>query len=368
MRPSHLPAPLGPRFACALALVLQAPASDGDVLAFAPAEGVRWSKTIERTIELEQVERTLILDGEPESLGGVLELRETLRFEVSDEAGALAGAGLGDFVRHYGAVESSRTSAEDAPDRADLQRTEERSNSPLAGRAVRFERAAEGAWSAAAADDGPALDAELLKELAADTDFTALLPSGPVPAGAIWSIEPEQLRPLLSPGGELGLEPAAPGAPQPASAANRFDDWLGALGGSVTATYKGAREASEDSPRLGIIELSFELEASIDATQAARALSAEGSEEQVESARIDSVQVASALTGTGELAWDLDLGVAHAFELAGQLGLAIDTSLAVTVDGETFAYDESTEFAGAMTVTLARSKASAPAEPAAGPR
>lgn len=306
--------------ACAslVLLPLGASAPAADELKFAPAKGLRLSKTYELEASLTSEPMRLIIDGSDHETGRAMprrEFSETISIAFVDEYVAVESGAIAELVREFGAIEKTHSAQV-----GDGEARERNESSALTGHKVRFARgdasAEPGAnWVDEGADD------ELLERLALDADALGCLPKGAVSEGESWDVSVEDFRRLIEPGGDLQL--AAEGAQvdeDQRARARALDD---SMQGEIEATYLGLRD--EDGRKLAVIR--------IEAKVALR------DEREVESPRgggpAQRVQEIE-LEYEGELHWDAAAGHLAGYELHGeQNGKSSSTSSSTGSDGVT---------------------------------
>ena len=196
------------------ALLLAAPA-----LALAPAgqridfrvpSEARLAKSFKHTMRLELSSIGMSLDGQqipPAMLGEFsIDIEEELRASMIDEYLEADGDRPVRIRRTYETLANAGRRSATTPEGE--QGDQHEWKSPLAGRTVLFERRGE-VWNPAFADEG-ADEPQLLEELDAELDFTALLPAGEVSTGERWELGPAAVRPGDQPRWRAVLRPLRP--------------------------------------------------------------------------------------------------------------------------------------------------------------
>lgn len=300
---------------------------------FAPAREIALRKSFAWDVRLSFVELRSTMGGMPvpeEYLPELeVEIEGTSRLVVVDELEGVAAGRPTRLVRHYEEIlgTSDETIRVDGADSG--------------SRAVEGESALEGArvvftWDEAAGEYRAAFqggadearDEALLGGLREDLDLRGFLPPADREPGAPWDVDPDVIRGLLEPGGELALT----GLEEPDGAFEEVS-----FEAAVAATLAAPRE--EDGRELAVIELT-----------------GNGS---FASERPSDLSFVPFVTGTatetrttrfeleGRLAWDLGARRAHACELT--LDVEVESTIAKDPGQEGPSFDSTTLLSGEWT-------------------
>jgi len=204
-------------------------------------------------------------------------------------------------------------------------------------------------------------DEDLLEDLEEDMDLRVLLPKGEVSEGDTWEVPIADLGSIGWPGGDLSLVPdeADPSMDEEQMEElaemfkDRFSDLDDLFDGTCTCVLVGTREL--DGLSLAEIGVSMEVGASADLSEMIRDLIDELSDqfgEDVPPLSIDAAEITVDFDGEGTLLWDLSASRLHSFRIDGDLDLAFDFSMEMTVEGESHAAEISAEASGTHHMTV----------------
>lgn len=331
-----------------LALAALAPR---EALSFSPSEGAVLTKSIESDSELSLDDMSMVVGGQeaPADMEMTISIDESIVFtdkyeEVNDGRPVR-------LVRTFDELAQTTMMSMSHPMMGD-QDQELIGASELEGLEVVFTwDAEEGAYDVDFhAGEG---DADLLEGLVEDTDFREFLPEGEVEEGAVWEIDPDDMRYLLAPGGALKIEPEemdmqAFNQPQPDMA-----QLLGEIDGDVTATYQGMRD--EEGTNVAVIELEIDISTANDLTDfmqdAMNDVEVPGGEEL--DMEVGSYDFEMTYEGEGQLLWNVERGIAHSLNLSGDLSMIHDVVMEIAMQGQTQDIEQSMTMSGSHSLSYA---------------
>lgn len=339
--------------------VLLAFTSPATELSFHPASGESLSKTFRNEQEMSLDEMTMVRNGQEMDMSMFdIESTTTTKSVVSmtDEYGDVADGRPAKLTRTYDEIryESNVSSNNQMMGAMNFDLT---GTSELEGLRVVFTwNADDGEYVASFPEDAPG-DEELLEGLTADTDLAGLLPSGEVEEGGAYAIDPNALRALFAPGGDLHLtlesdqeSPMGGQSPPP-------DALIGELEGEVQATFAGMRD--EDGVQVAVIELAVDVYTNQDLTDVAdEFMDQSGMEEQGIHMELGSVDSEFAFEGEGRLLWNVEAGLLHAIELSGEITQTMDVSMTVEAQGTENDIEQSMTLVGNQTMTVTTERSS----------
>jgi len=197
-------------------------------------------------------------------------------------------------------------------------------------------------------------DADLLEGLTEDLDFRTILPPNDVSAGDTWTVDPNAIRAVLAPGGNVKLTPddesgeMGMGGGGPMSTAQ----FLQNLEGDVTAKFTGVED--DDGAKIAVIELDIDVSSAMDLTSWFSDLMEkqempEGIDVQIDVESFDSEYL---FEGKGELRWNMTTGIVHSLEVTGDVTQSNDTAMKMSFNGTDQNMEQSMEFSGTQTITL----------------
>ncbi len=308
--------------AFALAPGLDAP----DELAFAPEQGLVLEKRCSFEGEVELEEFSVLVNGSAVDAPKP-SVQNTFdgAMVVTDTYAELADGRVTKLLRRFDELAQHQASTvnDNQGDERDLE-------SPLEGATVAFTWDGDAASYSVAFEGEEERDEELLEGLEASLDFEVLLPAKEVAVDDTWSVESEELREVLSMGGEMHFE--SEDSPQE----KLFDEAMKEkLEGTVTCTYRGTREVEGRSLAVIEIELSGEGRAEAEETQ--------------ENGQVEVTVQRTADAGIdlkGELLWDAAAGHFQSFEVSGEIRFTLEEDGTVEAGGETQEQAVTMAFAG----------------------
>jgi hypothetical protein len=272
-------------------------ADAADAPRLAVEQGTVLRKVFVTTWDMDLESLSVTFDGEEVQTGDEISIEqdERQRIEIVDSYRAVKGERVTELVRRFESLESESKTDTTSPEGNEL--TEQSKTSGLEGLEVLFRWDAEqAAYVAEFVGDGG--DGELLEDLQQDVDLAGFLPDGDVEVDASWTIQVDEVRKLLSPGGDLAfVDEDDEDDDEDGDLEQQFED---NLSGEMTATYRGLRDV--DGQQVASIELAGEFE-----TEAERDDGGDG----VTGTATLSMELA------GELLWDMEGGYFHSIHLSG---------------------------------------------------
>lgn len=328
-------------------------------VSFAPAEGLSLTKTFSGTIEMTLDDMSVAINGAPPPVEMDMDMSMTMEnsFTVTDEYVAMAEGRPAKLARTYdelGNTSNMSMSMEVMGQSQDEDMSTDAS-SELEGMTVHFTLDGEsGEYKASFPEEGDA-DEELLDGLEENMDLRSLLPEGEVSEGDSWTIDPDTLQSILSPGGDLKLVPdeegdgggGMMGMGNMGDSTGDMSDWLSdTIEGESTATFTGMREV--DGAQLAVIELKLQISTAVDMTD--QILEAMDETELPEGAEMDfdHLDIEFEFEGEGTMLWNVAGGHFASFELSGQMSLLTDTGMAMNMGGQEMSIENTVEMSGTM--------------------
>ncbi len=321
---------------------------------FAPADGLSLSKRVTTKTELSLDEMSMVMNGEEMPFEMNIDSTVTVVTAVTDEYAGVADGRPVKLKRTFDELNSSTEASMSNPMSGDSDTTSSGS-SDLEGTTVVFSWDADLEDFAVAFDEDSDADDELLEGLTEDLDFRMLLPPGDVSEGDTWSIEPNAIRSILAPCGNVKIVPddaAGGGMDMGGGGPMSMGQFLDNLEGNVTATFAGLEDA--DGASIAVIELEIDVNSAMDLTEWFTEMMEnqempEGMEFEIE---VDSFDTEFLFEGSGALRWNMSTGVVHSLEVTGDVKQSNDTSMNIAVGGMEQNMEQSMEFAGTQTITL----------------
>ena len=331
----------------------------GTSITFHVEEGATTTKTFTNTLEMSLDDMSMLMNGSPSPMMPEIDMTVGGKFAltVTDDYVKMRGSMPAKLVRTYDSMEQTKTTdmEMDVMGQVQTQNSSTGSESELEGSTVQFVWNADADEYVASFPDGDG-DEKLLEDLTEDMDLRALLPAGEVEEGATWKVSAQALKHILSPGGNLKLIPDDADGGTDMMGMNSDlgnpDDWFNDdLEGEITATFAGTRE-TEDGVRVAVIMLSIEINNAVDLTeQVQKQLEDAELPPEAEGMEIESMDIEIDLEGEGTLLWNLAKGCAHSFEMETDLGMTVDISMAISVQGQDLSIEQSLEFSGTFSAT-----------------
>ncbi len=329
-------------------------------LRFAPEEGDARTKTFSSSLDMSLDDMAMLMNGQESPMQPDLQLdiSATTEIQVTDEYVKMRDGSPAQLERTYDSLEQGQDISMEIDIMDNVQSNEMSvgAESELEGETVVFRWDEDkGEFVAAFPDDGG--DEELLVGLREDMDLRGLLPDGEVEEGDEWQIAPIALRDVLSPGGDLKMIPEEvdPEAmfggmsPEMGSA----DDWFNEdMEGEVKATFQGTRE-TDDGVMVGVVVYAIEISNGVDLTEKTR----EGLEDQelppgVEDMSVNSTDIEITIESEATLLWNLEGGYVHSFEMSGDFGFLVDSSMDISAQGMELEIEQAMEFSGTMNASV----------------
>jgi hypothetical protein len=332
-----------------------------DALRFAPEAGAKVSKTFSTEFDMDLDEFSLMVSGQ--DIGGMLgtpgfQISGTVEVAFTDEYLELGEGRPEKLQRTFDTLASETSVAIDMM--GESQEQGGSATSPLDGLSVVFtwdEEASDYTVTFAEESKG---DAELLEGQLVDSDLRALLPSGDVAEGATWSFEPQALKTLFMPGGDLhweteGMDEAdmAEFEEMMSKFTDRGMEALEALlDGEGTATYVGTKEI--EGRRAGVVQLQASVSSTADLASLLQdiideAMAEAGDEVPADaSVSVETADLSLDTTAEGELHWDLESGTLLGLTMTSDAELAVDLSIAAEGGGESQDIEASISFSGVL--------------------
>ena len=306
-------------FACTVWLF--APTELGtQVVRFQPDKGSQVRKVFESRAELEMIELSVSMNGEPLPAGALgdasMLVEESVEVTFVDRYVEVADGRPLKLKRSFESLAKHSTLETTLPGQ---EPEDKQSSSDLEGETVVFDWDADEEQYSAEPDEDSNVDAELLGRLEEDADMRAFLPDGEVEVDESWDLDTLALVYALDPGGDLGLDA------DKEEDERELDDLLREnTTGDAKATFAGTRE--EGGTTVAVIRFEGELRSEGEIT------TLEGSEQSIE-VRMDV---------KGVLLWDLEHGHMHTFEAD------MESTLDVIESSETQGFVAEITLAGTM--------------------
>jgi len=324
---------------------------------FRPEAGTRLSKTLEMQGELDLEDSTMEVDGVDRSeMFGQLEIvmRVGQSITVTDQYEQVADGRVTRLKRSFdelgGTTRISGSHPVAGPIEEELDMASE-----LEGKSVVFTwDKDEEAYVAAFAEEGA--DEDLLEDLREDLDLSGFLPTAEVAEGESWNVEPEVVRSLLAPGGDLKLRPDGPAGQFGSSSQFSQNDLIGELDGKFQATFGGVRE--EEGAKVAVIKLDLQAHSARDMSSLLEELGEQMQANLPEGMEVDftSLDGEYEFDAEGELLWDLGTGLVHGLNLSGQMRQIVDTAMTMKMGSNSSSMETSQTFAGTQTFVLTTSR------------
>lgn len=335
--------------ACIPALL--ALSSPREEIRFAATEGLTLKKSFESTGELTIESSEVLLNGNPFPAAPEIEMEasNSSLIEVVDTYVTVDDGGILRLARRFETIADESEVLTSNPMTGEVT-VASKGASELEGQTVVF------AWNSDAGDydceyeQGSEGDEALLADLVQDMDLLGFLPVGEPAVGDTWNIDPEALRHILLPGGDLKLVSESDVGGMIGSVADEpgmsMSDLLGELSGEVTAQLTSVR--SED--RVAVITVQLEIDSTNDLTEQTRAaLEDMPPVPGMGSMELESVDVEMAMDGEGLLLWSLDAG--HFVEFSLDAEILSTTDMAMSIEGP----EQRVSMQQAMTMAISRS-------------
>ena len=331
--------------------VLMALGGLGDQPQFGPAEGHSVSKRIETKSDIALDDMSIVMNGNEAPMEMEMSTSVTQVIATTDEYVSVADGRAQKLKRTFDELSSATAMQMSNPMTGDNSSDMEGS-SDLQGLTVVFE------WDDAAEDysvefaDDSGGDEELLEGLLADLDLAALLPPGDVGEGEPYDVEPNALRAVFTPGGQVKIKPEESdemmgmgGSPN-----SSMNELLQDFDGEVIATFEGVRD--EDGVSVAVIALTIEVGSANDLTDYMTEMMEETEMPEGMSPEVDAFDLEFSFDGTGELLWNMEAGILHSIHVTGDAEQIVDTTMKMEMAGQEMELEQSMTFSGTQSVTI----------------
>jgi hypothetical protein len=309
----------------------------GQGVRYAPATGLKLTKTLSQhdTITLDNM--SVVVNGmeqDPSQMGMEQDINNQLDLTFVDEYQEVAEGRPTRLKRTYAELKNAMDMKMSNAMMGDTE-IAMTGKSALEGLGVVFTWNAD-SYGAEFAEDGQA-DEELLKDLAADTDLAAFLPTGEVEEGATWEVEANELRSILAFGGNLKFEMESEDMPEMMGMGGQAhpspDQFLGDIEGTLQAEFRGTRE--QDEVQVAVIHLKISVTSAKDMTQFFRDAMEDAEMPEGMNMKMEyrSADMEYELEGEAILLWNLAGNYAHSFELNGKANTTMDMAMNMEMEG-----------------------------------
>ena len=341
----------------ALALpALIAAALPVDTVEFKPADGLALTRTYSQKTELSLDDMEMSINGQPSPVQIDMEMDMTMtqRVVVSDEVSSVSGGRPSKLVRSFDELAQQSEFKVEIQQMQQSQEHSVKSESELQGKKVAFTWDADSnSYKLAFEGEG---DAALLEGLEEDMDLRVLLPTSEVKEGDTWQIDVKRLRTLLAYGGNLKLKPTEqPEGPEGMPGMDSMTDFSSVFGelleGEATGEYRGVKEV--DGVKCQVVHVKLDVNASADISDKVQQAMKDMPNPQVQSIKVDRMDLEMELDGEGELYWDPATRVAHSFELTGTTTLNMDMGMAVSAGETPMNIEQSFKLSGSFANSIA---------------
>ncbi len=327
--------------ALAAAPLLASSTGLGERPTFAPADGTTLSKTFTMTMSMVMDEMSMLMNGNPlpMELDMQMDITSEQEFQIVDRYVAVAEGRPTRLQRTFRSLESGGTSRVDMGEMGS-EESDSNATSALEGKAVVF------TWDDGDYDvrwaEGHDGDAELLDGLTEDMDFRTLLPGREVSEGDTWTIAPNDLIPVLAPGGNLGFKADGMDSMGMGGMDMSLPEMIGELRGRASGEFMGVREIG--GRRVAVMRLLVDVEGANDLTSKMQEMMADQEMPMGGTMVVEAADIELTLRGEGELHWDLAGNHFHAFEFKGEMTTAMDTAMSMSMMGDTMNMEQSMRF------------------------
>lgn len=305
-------------------------------LGFQPPEDSKVTRDYSIAFDVELGDITVIADGQDmsEMVPSDFEGSGELKMQTQDHFVKAGGGRALELIRTFASFDGSFEAGGESEEMGDA--------GELEGKTVRF------LWNEEAGDYDVAFhecegEESTLEGIGADMDLSVLLPDKAVEVGDVWTVEAAKLGSVLLFGHEI--EPPTDD-PVGQALASELEPQLTKLleGFKISCEYKGERE--EEGVKLGVIAVDLVGEGELDLEPVIRA-AMDSQELPVEvSLSFDSAALNVSVTGKGELLWNVERGLMHAFDLGSDVELGVDIDVGVDAEGETHEMQAEVELLG----------------------
>ncbi|MEZ6016335.1 MAG: hypothetical protein R3F49_14555 [Planctomycetota bacterium] len=335
------------------ALVAFAPKADS--LKFAPAEGSSVTKAFHTNSDFSLDDMTVLINGEPNPMMPEISMQMVISQNVSvtDTYDKLAGGKPAKLTRKFdsASMEMEMNMEVDMMGETQNENGNGSGTSKLDGTTVVFTWDEESGEYKASYPEGEEGDADLLTNLAENMDLRGLLPaSGELSEGDSYEIDLKALIDVFAPGGDLKLDVEMEGAeagmgPDPAMMADFRRIFEEMVEGEASGKFVGTRDI--DGTKVGVVELTFKINASRDMSEFVSELMGEQMPEGMDMS-VNRLDVEFQYEGGGELHWDLAAGRAHGLALKGEANIAMDMEMSMDMGGQAMTISMEMAMSGSM--------------------
>ena len=306
-------------------------------LGFQPPEDSKVTRDFSIEVDFELGDLTVIADGQDmsEMVPGDFEGKGELRMQIQDHFVRSGGGRALELIRTFASMEASMEAMGESQD---MDGSDE-----LEGKSVRF------VWNEDEGDYDVSYhecegDESTLQSIGADMDLSVLLPGKSVSVGDVWTVPAEEIGSVLTFGSKLEDDESGDEMAMLLKEAmsGQFEAMLQAF--KVSCEYQGEREV--DGAKVGVIGLTLVGEGELDLEPMIRA-ALDAQEMPVEiDVSFDSASLSLSIEGKGELLWNLERGLLHAFDMGADMELVADLDVAVDAQGESHEMQAEAELLG----------------------
>lgn len=306
-------------------------------LGFQPPEGAKATRDYSIGIDFELGDLTVIADGQDmsEMMPGDFDGKAELSMQTQDHFVRSAGGRALELIRTYASIEASMEAGGEAQDMG--------GSDDLEGKSVRF------LWNEEENDydvayhecEGEESD---LASVGADMDLSVLLPGKAVEVGDVWTVGADQIAAVLLFGSKLEDDEAEDEVFQTimAEIEGQLDAMLESF--KLSCEYKGERD--EGGVKVGVIGLDLVGEGELDLEPVVRAVMDSQPIPVEVDLSFDAASLGLSFTGKGELLWNVERGLLHAFDLGADVELTVDLDVGVDAEGESHEMQAEVELLG----------------------
>lgn len=305
-------------------------------LGFQPPEDSKVSRDYSIAFDVELGDVTVIADGQDmsEMVPGDFEGSGELKMQTQDHFVRSGGGRALELIRTFASFDGTFEAAGESQEMDDANELE--------GKTVRF------LWNEEAGDYDVAYhesegEESALEGIGADMDLSVLLPDKAVEVGDVWTVEAAKLGSVLL----FGHEFKGPDDDEVSQVlANELEPQLLKVleGFKIACEYKGERE--EAGAKVGVIGVDMVGEGELDLEPVIRAVM-DSQEMPVEvDLSFDAASLGISFSGKGELLWNVERGLLHAFDLGSDIELAVDLDMGVDAEGQSHEMQAEVELLG----------------------
>jgi hypothetical protein len=306
-------------------------------LGFQPSDGSKATRDYSIQFDFELGDLTVIADGQDmsEMMPGDFDGKGELKIQTQDHFVRSAGGRALELIRTFGTIDASMEAGGESQDMD--------GSDDLEGKSVRF------LWNEQENDYDVAYhecegDESDLQSVGADMDLSVLLPDRAVEVGDVWTVGADQITQVLLFGANLEDDEAEDAMFQTVWA--ELEPQFDALAESVKLTCEYEGERDEAGVKVGVIGLDLVGEGEIDLEPVIRAVM-ESQELPVQvDLSFNAASLGLSMTGKGELLWNVQRGLLHAFDMGADVELAVDLDVGVDAEGESHEMQAEVELLG----------------------